>query len=204
MFSTGSAVSRLQPALRSTSSSPPAGERRCSGFQKISKPDGSMQCRSRSLVLNQMSEIWMSPVLAPAALSRSRNSLGGGGGSMEGGAGLEMSDGARPAPAGVAASTMSKYGSPTSQPARQPTAPNKPNSRTFFHAKSRFITVPAECRLPHGPTTLLIALKQIRVADHAGRKATQPRPDLWLFPHTTTAGCLQQVYQVLLSLALLF
>src|SRR3954467_15275584 len=104
MFSTGSGVGSRQPALRSTSSSPPVrGGRRWFGRQQISNPDGSTQCRSRSLELNQMSEIWMSPVLAPAALRRSRNSLGGGGGSVAGGVGLEISDGALPAPAASAA-----------------------------------------------------------------------------------------------------
>src|SRR5262245_35532697 len=102
-----------------------------------------MQCKSRSLVLNQISEICTSPLFAPAASSRVRKSLGSGGGSFEGMVGLEMSVGARPAPAESAAdSTACKYGSPISQPARQPTAPKKPNSRTFFHAASRFMSAP--------------------------------------------------------------
>ena len=85
----GLAAVAAPAAQQRPSNSPRVRERRCSGFQKISKPEGSMQCKSRSFVLNQMSEIWMSPLFAPACFRRSWNSGEGGGGSV----GFEMSVG---------------------------------------------------------------------------------------------------------------
>src|SRR3954453_22714632 len=55
-----------------------------------------------------------------------------------------MSVGPCPAPTAFARTLLiAKNGSPTIQPARQPAAPNRPNSTTFFHATSEFIPASA-------------------------------------------------------------